>query len=109
MFIWNYEEYDFFDNTVKRFASKFGVEFSEDEPGCMVITKPCTKMVWQIQHGARLANVKKQQCSSAVGPLKDTATGERKKGREHIYDPQFCAYFDDDDELRLQKCDGFVK
>ena len=65
--------------------------------------KACTKMVWQIQHGARLANVKKQQCSSAGGPLKDTATGERKKGREYIYDPQFCAYFDDDDELRLQQ------
>ena len=51
VFIWNYEEYDFFDNTVKRFASKFGVEFSEDEPGCMVITKLARKWFGKFNTG----------------------------------------------------------
>ena len=39
MFIWNYEEYDFFYDIGEEIRFKVrGVEFPEDEPGRMVIT-----------------------------------------------------------------------
>ena len=47
----------------------------------------------------RLANVKTTamfKCSWTFEGY--TAAGERKEGSGHTYDPQSCAYFDDDDE-----------